>query len=191
VNRSFRVATAMLASVAAGLAPILAPTITSAVTRPVSASAPRCATSALTVWLGIGAGQNAAGSTYYPMEFTNVSGQTCQLVGFPVVSASHNGQQVGSPAQRVQSVPKRTVTLTPGATAHTVLQIVNVANFPADACTPVSATALRVNPPHRRTATEIPFSNAAGSFSFSACSVEGTIFMSVRPIQAGVGVPGY
>jgi Domain of unknown function (DUF4232) len=101
------------------------------------------------------------------------------------VSARYQGHQAGSPAWWVRSpFAGRTVTLGPGATAHTVLQIVNVANFPPARCRPVTATDLKVYPPGRFVATDIPF-------SFRACSVKGTVFMSVQHLQPGVGIPGH
>ena len=188
MNGSFRIAGRAIAG--ASLAAVAALTITSAtpaaLARTASASTPPCATSGLEVWLGLGVGGAAAGSTYYPIEFTNVTGHTCHLFGFPGVSAIYEGHQAGSPARWVTSpfFPERTVTLAPGATAHTVLQIVDVANFPAAKCGPVTATALKVYPPGQFSATDI-------LFSFRACSVKGTIFMNVQYIQPGVGVPGH
>jgi hypothetical protein len=134
------------------------------------------------VWFGLGVGGAAAGSTYYPMEFTNLSSHACHLVGFPGVSA-WNGHQVGTSAQWDRSFPKRTVTLTSGATAHTILQIMNVSNFPHAACKPTAVSEIKVYPPNSFSAAYIPF-------RFDACSVNGPVFLSVRPIQAGVGVPG-
>jgi hypothetical protein len=142
-----------------------------------------CSTSRLAVWLGLGEGGAAAGSTYYPLELTNISRRTCRLFGFPGVSA-YRGHQLGNPAQRDRSRPASRVNLLPGATAHTLLRIVNVANFPAARCRPVTANRLRVFPPDQRAAAEIPF-------AFRACSVKGPVFLSVEPIQPGVGVPGY
>jgi hypothetical protein len=75
------------------------------------------------------------------------------------------------------------VNLKPGATAHTVIQIVDVANFPAARCKPAEASGLRVYPPGQFEAAEIPF-------SFRACSAKGPVFLSVQPIQPGVGIPG-
>lgn len=141
-----------------------------------------CPTSGLEVWLGVGGGGAAAGSTYYPLEFTNISNRRCRLFGFPGVSAVANGQ-LGSPAQRNRAHPKQTVTLLPGATAHTVLQIANVGNFPASKCKPADARGIRVYPPGQFSATEI-------GYSFRACSAKGPIFLSVEPIQPGLGVPG-
>jgi Protein of unknown function (DUF4232) len=141
-----------------------------------------CPTSGLEVWLGVGAGGAAAGSTYYPLEFTNTSNRRCRLSGFPGVSAVA-GHQLGSPAERNGARPTYKVTLLPGATAHTVVQIVDVGNFPSSKCKPAEAGVLRVYPPGQFAATDIPF-------SFQACSARGPIFLSVEPIQPGVGIPG-
>src|SRR5438067_7673427 len=43
----------------------------------------RCTTASLRVGVSTSAGGAAAGTTYYPVEFTNVSGQRCGLYGFP------------------------------------------------------------------------------------------------------------
>jgi Protein of unknown function (DUF4232) len=147
-----------------------------------AAVARSCATSGLAVWLGVGEGGAAAGSTYYPLEFTNTSSHRCRLFGFPGVSAVSN-RQLGSPAQRNRARPTYRVTLLPGATAHTLLQIIDVGNFPSGKCKPAEATGLRVYPPGQFAAAEIPF-------SFRACSAKDPIFLSVQPIQPGVGIPG-
>jgi hypothetical protein len=142
-----------------------------------------CSTSRLAVWLGLGQGGAAAGSTFYPLELTNVSRHSCRLFGFPGVSAVGH-RQLGSPAQRNRAVTPHAVTLLPGATAHTVLQLTEVLNYPAARCKPATASFLRVYPPDQRSAEEIPF-------RFRACSAKGPIFLSVEPIQPGVGVPGH
>jgi hypothetical protein len=141
-----------------------------------------CSTADLTVWLGVGEGGAAAGSTYYPLELTNVSNHRCSLFGFPGVSAVSD-HQLGSPAQRDRAHPTYHITLLPGSTAHTVVQIVDVANFPASKCKPTDATTLRVYPPGQTQAADIPF-------TFRACSAKGPVFLSVQAIQPNVGVPG-
>jgi hypothetical protein len=147
-----------------------------------------CSTSRLAVWLGLGEGDAAAGSTYYPLELTNVSRRTCRLFGFLGVSAvgwtSPPVHQLGSAAQRNWQRRPHTVTLRAGATAHASLQLANVANFPVARCKPAEASGLRVFPPDQRRAAEIPF-------RFRACSAKGPVFLSVEPIQPGVGVPGH
>jgi hypothetical protein len=144
---------------------------------------PRCKTPGLSIWLGVGSGGGQAGGIVYPLEFTNVSGHTCQLFGFPGVSAERAGSQVGSAAGRNHSVPARTVTLRNHATAHAFLQITNVSAFPPTSCKAVTANGLTVYPPGAFTAANIPF-------RFRACSAKGPVFLSVQTVQPRVGVPG-
>jgi hypothetical protein len=147
-----------------------------------ASTTPACTTAHLAVWLGIGPG-GAAGSTYYPIEFTNVSSSSCHLYGYPGVSAT-NGQQVGRAAGRAPSSNEHTVTLAAGATAHAVLQIVDVSALPPTTCKPVKATGLQVYPPGETASATIPF-------SFRACSGTGVTYMYVTPVLDGVGVPGH
>jgi hypothetical protein len=147
------------------------------------AAAPSCATSSLAVWLGLGEGGAAAGSTYHPLELTNVSRHSCSLRGYPGVSAVRV-RQIGSPAARDRAYRPKTVTLAPGHTAHATLRIVSVGNYPAARCRPVEATGLRVYPPDQRMSAEIPF-------AFRACSRAGPVFLSVRAVQPRIGIPGH
>ena len=112
-----------------------------------------------------------------------MSSHTCHLFGFPGVSAS-NGHQLGSPAGRDTGVPAHTVTLAPGASSHSLLQIVDAGNFNPSACQPVEAASLTVYPPSATRAASVPF-------AFQACSAPGPIYMIVRPVQPRVGVPGH
>src|ERR1019366_3739676 len=61
------------------------------------ATPPPATTASLRLWLGLGAGENTADSTYYPLEFTNISGHTVTIRGFPGVSAIGKTGQLGSP----------------------------------------------------------------------------------------------
>ena len=148
------------------------------------AATPRCTTAGLEVWLGVGAGGAQAGSTSYPMELTNVSGRTCQLFGFPGVSALVNGHQAGSAAARDHAAPAATVTLRPNTSAHAVLRIADVGVFSPAACKPVTAQALRVFAPGATRAATVPF-------RFRACSATGPVFLHVTAVQPKVGVPGH
>src|SRR5580693_9968810 len=56
------------------------------VNQPPPAVAPRCATGALTVWLGI-PGDGAAGSISYQLELSNTSARACPPYGLPGVPA--------------------------------------------------------------------------------------------------------
>lgn len=141
-----------------------------------------CATSQLRVWYGEPPGA-AAGSVYLPVEFSNVSGTTCALSGFPGVSGvTINGGQLGSPARWNHVIQPRTVVLAPGATAHVILQIVNTANYPASVCGPTKAYGLRVYPPNQRASVVLPL-------AFEACAKAGPIYLGVDPVNAGVGIP--
>lgn len=141
---------------------------------------PSCATSELRVRLVRPESGGTAGTFYYLLQFTNVSGHTCQLYGYPGVSAYLNGHQVGAAAGREAGSVKRTVTLQPRASAHSVLPIVNVENYPATACRAVTATALKVYPPNETVATYVPY-------RFGACSVTSVQFLRVWPVEAGTG----
>jgi len=150
-----------------------------------AAAAPACGTAGLEVWLGLGPGAAAAGSAYYPLEFTNVTERICHLYGFPRISAvTVSGGQLGSPAARDHSSAPHTVTLAPGATAHVALQLADAGNFEPAACHPVVTAGLRIYPPGQASAALV------GSFSFPACSATGPDYLSVGPVQPGVGVPG-
>ena len=149
-----------------------------------AASAPGCGTSSLRVWLGV-PGEAAAGSIYYPLELSNVSSHSCTLLGFPGVSAvAAGGAQLGSAATRDHTDPTNLVTLSPGATAHALLKIVNVGLFPPSTCQPASAIGLKVYPPNNTAATVV-------GFPFQACAKSGPEFLTIRTTTAGAGIPGY
>jgi uncharacterized protein DUF4232 len=144
---------------------------------------PRCTASDLGVWLALDQGNGAAGTIFYPLEFTNLSHHTCYLFGFPGVSAlDRNGHQLGSPANWGSLHGARIVNLAPGATAHTILGYHDVVVTTAPGCHEVnSAVELRVFPPGQRSATH-------AAFSFPVCSHRGPIYMTVqKPIVPGVG----
>src|SRR5437763_504268 len=66
-----------------------------------AASTPRCTAADLSVWLNVGEESAAAGTYYFPLEFTNVSNRACHLFGYPGVSAINgNGKQLGNAAGR-------------------------------------------------------------------------------------------
>jgi len=146
------------------------------------AAVPACTAGDLGAWVAVDQGNGAAGSIYYPLQFTNLSRHACAMRGFPGVSAiDRNGHQLGSPARWAARVPARTVVLAPGATAHTILQYSDVEVTTAPGCHPVVSTfELRVYPPGQYSATH-------AAFGLEACSHAGPIYMSVEPILPGVG----
>ncbi len=136
----------------------------------------RCATSGLVVWLNT-QGSGAAGSTFYQLKFTNLSGHACTLTGYPGVSGVNlAGHRLGSAAARDHSVTPHTVRLPAGATRTATLQIVNAGNFPAATCGPVTAAGLRVFPPNAFRSKIVPF-------PFRACSRSGPGYLVVRPVR--------
>jgi hypothetical protein len=136
-----------------------------------------CATSGLVVWLNNQSGGAAAGSTYYKLELTNLSGHACTLRGYPGVSAIDlRGRRLGSAAGRNPTHPSRTITLAQGASASTVLQIADAFNYPAATCRRTTAAGLRVYPPNQTQAKTVPF-------PFLACSRVGPTYLHVTPVQ--------
>jgi len=156
---------------------------------PQTAAAPKaaalrtCSRSQLTSWLGV-PGDAAAGSTYYQLEISNISGRSCTLFGYPGVSAIRGGHQVGSAAARAGSHPATQLTLAPSSTVHVILQISDVHNFARSACKPTQASALRVFAPGDFSSTQFPF-------TFAACGKKGPRFLHVSAVIGGAGIPGY
>jgi hypothetical protein len=137
---------------------------------------PSCATSGLDVWLNT-QGKVALGTTYYNLEFTNLSGSSCSLNGYPAISAvTLTGTQLGSGSFPSGGTP-HTVTLANGATAHTRLGITETAKFPPAQCHPVTAAGLRVHPPGQAQSKVAPF-------PFSACAKSGPIYLTTGPVQS-------
>lgn len=142
-----------------------------------AAAVPRCATSGLVVWLN-GEGSGAAGSFFYKLEFTNLSGRTCTLAGYPGVSAvGLSGRQIGAAARREPGNAARTITLAPEADASATVRVVDVGVLPAS-CRPVTAAGLRVYPPGQRIARIVPF-------PFRACTNARQVSLAVQAVGAG------
>jgi len=89
--------------------------------------------------VSVGPGSGSAGSSYYPIKFTNSSSLACTLYGYPCVSffVAATGAQVGAAATRDPAYPKVVVALAPGSTAHADLRITNAQNYPPSTCDPV------------------------------------------------------
>ncbi len=173
--------------------PSARPTVTITVTAPASsaaasnpsgsasqgASAPACATAVLSASLGSGGA--AAGSTYYPIEFTNTSSSACTLYGYPGVSfVTATGSQVGTPATEDPVYPRQLVTLAPGSTAHAELGVATAQNYPASTCSPVSVSRLKVYPPGQTSAVFV-------AISATACSNASVPILTVQTVQPGSG----
>jgi hypothetical protein len=143
-----------------------------------------CAPDALR--LAVGPASGTAGSFYYPLQFTNVSGSACTMYGYPGVAfvTGPGGSPIGGPAVRDPAFPGELVTLAPGAVAHASLQVAIAANYPAKMCDPATAHWLQVYPPNQYTALYVPFTAQTCTGSIPSGSTLG-IFV-VRPGATGV-----
>jgi hypothetical protein len=121
----------------------------------------------------------AAGSSYYPVQFDNISGATCNLYGYPGVSfvTGAGGSQIGLPATENPVDPRQFIDLAPGQTAHAELQLTDAQNYsPAD-CGTVTASWLRIYPPNQT-------SPLYASFTAQTCS-KPEHMLTVETVQAG------
>jgi Domain of unknown function (DUF4232) len=124
--------------------------------RVAAAAAPACETPGLVVWLDTN-GNGTAGTTFFKLHFTNLSGHACTLNGFPFLFAVNlKGHQVGRRAVFRKPAP-HLVTLRKGKTATAVLGIVDTGVFSRSSCRPVTAAGLRVFPPNQTRAKLVPF----------------------------------
>jgi len=156
-----------------------------------AATTPACTTSSLVIWLNT-VGNGAAGSSYYNLNFTNLSARACTLAGYPGVSGvSLSDHQVGSAAARDNTIAPALITLTSALsargllsattrnTATVILQITEVENFPSTTCRQISAAGLRVYPPGQRTSKVV-------AFPFAACAKGGPRYLHVEAVQKDV-----
>jgi hypothetical protein len=162
-------------------APAASSSNTPAVGAPSSSSAAgstACATSALQVKLG--ASDGYAGGVYQAVDFTNTSGSSCTLTGYPGVSlfSGPSHRQIGLAAKRsTAGAPAVTVTLGPGEVANAVVQIVDALNFPSSTCSPAKAADLKVFPPGQFTAVYLP------DTSYGCRNSVQTLF--IAPVRSG------
>jgi hypothetical protein len=191
VVAALAVAAGLLAGCGSSSIPSARPTATVTVTvtapvAPTTSPAPPagpagCPTTALTASLGPSNG--AAGSRYYPIEFTNASGTTCSLYGYPGVSfLNASGAQVGAAATEDPTYPRMLVTLTPGSTVHAELRITDAQNYPPSTCDPAMAHQLRIFPPGQTSALYL-------EMTAMGCLNTSVQILSVQTVQPGSGIP--
>jgi hypothetical protein len=156
-------------------------------TAPGVAGLATCRSAALKVTLDANQAGGAAGSTYYPVDFTNTSGAPCGLYGYPgmsfVTAAEGAGHQIGAAAQRNPAFGKLSVRLPAGGAAHAWLQVTQAGNYPASVCRPVTAHWLRVFAPGDTVARYV-------DVSFSVCASASAPLLIVMPVRSGRGVRG-
>ncbi len=129
----------------------------------------------------LGAQLGYAGGVDQAIVFTNTSGATCTLYGYPGVSlvSAPPHTQIGLAAQRGSTVPVKLITLASGASANAELQIVDALNFGPATCSPTKAAYLRIYPPNQTVPVYL-----ADASETCAQPVQ-TLFISA--VQAGSG----
>lgn len=156
--------------------PPAAPASTSSPNTPAVAGPGPCPTSGLKV--ATGSRQGAAGSVYVVLNFTNTSGTTCTLYGYPGVAlAGSTRAQIGAPASRSPSGVKKLVTLPPGTTGSATLRITQAENYPTATCGPVPASYLQIYPPNQTADVDVPY-------QAQACSKQ-LVIMSIGTVAYG------
>jgi hypothetical protein len=143
---------------------------------------PVCTTGDLAVWVNYGAVQGAAGTWYFPLEFTNTSDRTCRTWGWPGVSATNaNGHQLGDAARRLTLYTPHWVNIRAGATAHALFSY-GAAEVSTSGCKPADASLIKVYAPNQGTADY-------GFFSLPVCTVGGShVYLRVAAIQPGTNI---
>jgi hypothetical protein len=137
----------------------------------------RCTAGNLAVWVNADSADGTAGTTYFNLEYTNISGVTCYLNGFPGVSATNgNGKQIGLAAAHDNSIPAKTIDIAPGMTAHSALGYHDILVDPS--CKPQTASYLKVFAPNTVTARH-------AFVTLSLCTT-GQANLSVQRVQSGV-----
>src|SRR5690348_341119 len=171
-------ATAPAGSTTTVTAPAPQPSTSSAGTTAPAAQPGPCSTAALRVTLASQEGA-AAGHFYRTLDFTNISGTSCTLYGYPGVSfvAAIGGNPIGAAASR-SPASKLLVVLAPGKKAHAVLDLLDVLNFPASKCAATDAHWIKVYPPNQ-------FSASYVAWTAKVCSKSSTVYLSVAPVRHG------
>jgi Protein of unknown function (DUF4232) len=132
--------------------------------------------------LRVGAANGAAGTIYYPIEFTNVSSAACTLYGYPGVSfvTAPHGTIIGAPAGRreIAGITPALITLRADATAHAILADSDVLTSNQCHQHQVAARTVQVYPPGQYTALFAPFSG-------TGCADRSLVVMWVSPVTSG------
>jgi hypothetical protein len=137
-----------------------------------------CSSSSLVIWAGEEPGGGTAGSVYYWIEFTNLSGHSCTVAGYPKVSAVDlHGKRIGAAATIEPAKEAPTVKLAPDETATATLQIVDSLNYPTGRCKPTTAAGLRITVPGGTGSKVAPL-------AFGACAKSGSQILAVGPVTS-------
>ncbi len=132
--------------------------------------------------LAVGRQNGAAGTIYYPLDFTNGSSAACTMYGYPGVAfvTAHGGRVIGAPAGRrlIGGTVPVLITLQQGATAHATLAISDVLLSNQCHSHQVPVSMIQVYPPDQYTALFAPF-------SATGCADKSLVVMWVSPVTPG------
>ncbi len=151
-----------------------------------AAQAVTCQLAAVRVTLDPGLAGIAAGTSYIPLDFTNISAAPCRIGGYPVVTlASRSGKQLGAAAQDDHNLAAQNLTLAAGRAVHVWLHVADVMNLPAAQCQPMAAAGLMVALPGQQSAIFI-------GHALTTChkQVNGIQLLTVEPFQPGLARQG-
>lgn len=136
--------------------------------------------------LTIGQANGAAGTVFYPIQFTNKSISTCTMYGFPGVAfvTKPGGSVIGAPAGR-STADRDLISLGPGTTVHATLAVSDV--LLADNCRQhrVPVKWLQVYPPGQYAALFARFAPLNGY----GCADKSLVVMHVDPVTWGATGP--
>jgi Protein of unknown function (DUF4232) len=143
-----------------------------------SSAIKRCTAANTYVWFALSP-SGAAGTIYYPMEFTNTGSSACTLTGWPGVAGINKSSKKVGPAARRVSGPAGALVLRPGQTAHALVGIVEPGIIAG--CHSFTAHGFQVYPPNQ------VHKQFVEGFVFTGC--RNKVYMSVYPVAPGIGVP--
>jgi len=150
-----------------------------------------CAPSDIRVRLDTSSAGVAAGTSFVPLDFTNVSSGGCRLAGFPSVSLASgpHGTLIGAPAAPYVGATgssRATSLVLPSSTvAHAWVHIADVANIPSPQCHPVRAAGFLVTLPGQATTAFVRY-----PVTTCAREVGGMQLLTVEPFYPGIAKPG-
>jgi hypothetical protein len=172
---------AAAAALALGTGAAVAATTAASAAPAAPAVPPVCTTGNLSVWVNYDAASGAAGTWYYPLEFTNVSNHACRTFGYPGVSATTaGGKQLGVPAGRNALYKAAWVTIPAGGTAHSLFAY-GAAEVNTSNCSPKTASLLKVYPPNQTSAHH-------AFFDLPVCSTTNHVYLRVTVIRPGANI---
>jgi Protein of unknown function (DUF4232) len=156
------------------------PPASSAVSSGSQSQSLRCHAGDLKVTAQVPPGGGAANNVYVWLVFTNVSGRTCTLYGYPGVSwvTGPSGQQVNDPTGRMTGTTPVQVVLAPQASGHATVRYGQPDMF-EPGCHAVDVAGFRVYPPDETASVFV-------SWATRACSTKGVNVGTVSPIVSGL-----